>query len=96
MINHGHERIMAAAAKVPEGYMAALKGAPHAPPSARCSNMTGRMLQARKGARSLISCGAGSKKLGALMDHADNDVLAFMTFPRRTRRRSTARTLWSG
>ena len=35
-------------------------------------------------------------KLGILMDEAENDVLAFMTFPRRTGRRSTRQILWSG
>lgn len=35
-------------------------------------------------------------KLGALMDEAECDVLAFMTSPERTGRRSTRPTLWSG
>ncbi len=35
-------------------------------------------------------------KLAALMDEAEADVLAFMSFPRRIAFRSTVRTLWRG
>ena len=46
---------------------------------------------ARSGGTSPISCGPGSEKLGRLMDEAEHDVLAYMTFAaqHRTKLHST-------
>ena len=97
VISDSHEGIKAAVAKVLQGHLAALPGALHAQrpgarrqdPAAHGQAAIGTVFvqdtaeAARAQWRSVADQLRGKfPKLGALMDEAENDVLAFMTFPR--------------